>query len=183
MLILIPTIKFYYIYFQEIIQCHIILMCSKNKSLDPLYIRHIYQLPYPHRSDIQRTSNTFFNTINLFNRLIKMARTHVFLLLAFIVLLSSISLPIHKLQLYILIMGVFGWLQADTVAAVWTAAAAIHREKNTVEAAAAAGLQPQQAAANKLNVLHALAPIISLLLWSYSTSVVTTVVLIKKTSC
>jgi hypothetical protein len=31
--------------------------------------------------------------------------------------------------------GVFGWLQADTVAAVWTAAAAIHREKNTVEAA------------------------------------------------
>jgi hypothetical protein len=48
-------------------------------------------------------------------------------------------------------MGVFGWLQADTVAAVWTAAAAIHREKNTVEAAAAAGLQPQQAAANKLD--------------------------------
>jgi hypothetical protein len=47
-------------------------------------------------------------------------------------------------------VGVFGWLQADTVAAVWTAAAAIHREKNTVEAAAAAGLQPQQAAANKL---------------------------------
>jgi hypothetical protein len=47
-------------------------------------------------------------------------------------------------------MGVFGWLQADTVAAVWIAAAAIHREKNTVEAAAAAGLQPQQAAANKL---------------------------------
>jgi hypothetical protein len=45
--------------------------------------------------------------------------------------------------------GVFGWLQVDTVAAVWTAAAAIHREKNTVEAAAAAGLQPQQAAANK----------------------------------
>jgi hypothetical protein len=45
--------------------------------------------------------------------------------------------------------GVFGRLQADTVAAVWTAAAAIHREKNTVEAAAAAGLQPQQAAANK----------------------------------
>jgi hypothetical protein len=45
---------------------------------------------------------------------------------------------------------VFGWLQADTVTAVWTAAAAIHREKNTVEAAAAAGLQPQQAAANKL---------------------------------
>jgi hypothetical protein len=44
--------------------------------------------------------------------------------------------------------GVFGRLQADTVAAVWTAAAAIHREKNTVEAAAAAGLQPQQAAAN-----------------------------------
>jgi hypothetical protein len=34
---------------------------------------------------------------------------------------------------------------------VWTAAAAIHREKNTVEAAAAAGLQPQQAAANKLS--------------------------------
>jgi hypothetical protein len=49
-------------------------------------------------------------------------------------------------------MGVFGWLQADTVAAVWTAAAAIHREKNTVEAAAAAGLQPQQAAANKLYI-------------------------------
>jgi hypothetical protein len=46
--------------------------------------------------------------------------------------------------------GVFGRLQADTVAAVWTAAAAIHREKNTVEAVAAAGLQPQQAAANKL---------------------------------
>jgi hypothetical protein len=43
-------------------------------------------------------------------------------------------------------LGVFGWLQADTVAAVWTTAAAIHREKNTVEAAAAAGLQPQQAA-------------------------------------
>jgi hypothetical protein len=42
--------------------------------------------------------------------------------------------------------GVFGWLQVDTVAAVWTAATAIHREKNTVEAAAAAGLQPQQAA-------------------------------------
>jgi hypothetical protein len=36
--------------------------------------------------------------------------------------------------------GVFGWLQADTVAAVWIAAAAIHREKNTIEAAAAAGL-------------------------------------------
>jgi hypothetical protein len=47
-------------------------------------------------------------------------------------------------------LDVFGWLQADTVAAVWTAAAAIHREKNTIEAAAAAGLQPQQAAANKL---------------------------------
>jgi hypothetical protein len=47
-------------------------------------------------------------------------------------------------------MGVFGWLQADTVAAVWIAAAAIHREKNTVEAAAAAGVQPQQSAANKL---------------------------------
>jgi hypothetical protein len=47
--------------------------------------------------------------------------------------------------------GVFGWLQADTVAAVWIAAAAIHRGKNTVEAAAAAGLQPQQAAANKLS--------------------------------
>jgi hypothetical protein len=42
------------------------------------------------------------------------------------------------------IQGVFGWLQADTVAAVWIAAAAIHREKNTVEAAAAAGLQPQR---------------------------------------
>jgi hypothetical protein len=26
-------------------------------------------------------------------------------------------------------LGVFGWLQADTVTAVWTAAAAIHREK------------------------------------------------------
>jgi hypothetical protein len=51
-------------------------------------------------------------------------------------------------------LGVFGWLQADTVAAVWTAAAAIHREKNTVEAAAAAGLQPQQAAANKLINIH-----------------------------
>ena len=48
--------------------------------------------------------------------------------------------------------GVFGWLQADTVAAVWIAAAAIHREKNTVEAAAAAGLQPQQATANKLDI-------------------------------
>jgi hypothetical protein len=46
---------------------------------------------------------------------------------------------------------VFDWLQADTVAAVWTAAAAIHREKNTVEAAA--GLQPQQAAANKLQLV------------------------------
>jgi hypothetical protein len=45
-----------------------------------------------------------------------------------------------------------GWLQADTVAAVWIAAAAIHREKNTVEAAAAAGLQPQQAAANTTKV-------------------------------
>jgi hypothetical protein len=51
-------------------------------------------------------------------------------------------------------VGVFGWLQADTVAAVWIAAAAIHREKNTVEAAAAAGLQPQQAAANKLCVCY-----------------------------
>jgi hypothetical protein len=51
-------------------------------------------------------------------------------------------------------MGVFGWLQADTVAAVWTAAAAIHREKNTVEPAAAAGLQPQQAAANKLYIFY-----------------------------
>jgi hypothetical protein len=50
--------------------------------------------------------------------------------------------------------GVFGWLQADTVAAVWIAAAAIHREKNTVEAAAAAGLQPQQAAANKLHIVR-----------------------------
>jgi hypothetical protein len=50
--------------------------------------------------------------------------------------------------------GVFGWLQADTVAAVWIAAAAIHREKNTVEAAAAAGLQPQQAAANKLSLVR-----------------------------
>jgi hypothetical protein len=49
---------------------------------------------------------------------------------------------------------VFGWLQADTVAAVWIAAAAIHREKNTVEAAAAAGLQPQQAATNKLIVFQ-----------------------------
>jgi hypothetical protein len=49
---------------------------------------------------------------------------------------------------------VFGRLQADTVAAVWTAAAAIHREKNTVEAAAAAGLQPQQAAANKPKTLN-----------------------------
>jgi hypothetical protein len=47
-------------------------------------------------------------------------------------------------------MIVFGWLQADTVAAVWIAAAAIHREKNTVETAA--GLQPQQAAANKAYV-------------------------------
>jgi hypothetical protein len=46
--------------------------------------------------------------------------------------------------------NVFGWLQAGTVAAVWTAAAAIHREKNTVETAAAAGLKPQQAAANSL---------------------------------
>jgi hypothetical protein len=48
---------------------------------------------------------------------------------------------------------VFGWLQADTVAAVWIAAAAIHREKNIVEAAAAARLQPQQAAANMLIIL------------------------------
>jgi hypothetical protein len=40
-------------------------------------------------------------------------------------------------------MGVFGWLQADTVAAVWIAAAAIHREKNTVEAAAAASRSEQ----------------------------------------
>jgi hypothetical protein len=55
-----------------------------------------------------------------------------------------------QLMICFYIVGVFGWLQADTVAAVWTAAAAIHREKNTVEAAAAAGLQPQQAAANKL---------------------------------
>jgi hypothetical protein len=54
-------------------------------------------------------------------------------------------------RIYMAVMGVFGWLQADTVAAVWIAAAAIHREKNTVEAAAAAGLQPQQAAANKLD--------------------------------
>jgi hypothetical protein len=54
------------------------------------------------------------------------------------------------LQSSLHIRGVFGWLQANTVAAVWIAAAAIHREKNTVEAAAAAGLQPQQAAANKL---------------------------------
>jgi hypothetical protein len=43
------------------------------------------------------------------------------------------------------LMGVFGWLQADTVAAVWTAAAAIHREKNTVEAAAAASRSEQAA--------------------------------------
>jgi hypothetical protein len=56
------------------------------------------------------------------------------------------------IQLNQIAVGVFGWLQADTVAAVWTAAAAIHREKNTVEAAAAAGLQPQQAAANKLSI-------------------------------
>jgi hypothetical protein len=42
------------------------------------------------------------------------------------------------------LLGVFGWLQADTVAAVWIAAAAIHREKNTVQAAATAGLQPQR---------------------------------------
>jgi hypothetical protein len=49
----------------------------------------------------------------------------------------------------------------DELAAVWIAAAAIHREKNTVEAAAAAGLQPQQAAANKLyaapGIIHKLA--------------------------
>jgi hypothetical protein len=32
----------------------------------------------------------------------------------------------------------FSWLQAGTVAVVWTTVAAIHREKNTVEAAAAA---------------------------------------------
>jgi hypothetical protein len=56
------------------------------------------------------------------------------------------NIPANKLKRP---MGVFGWLQADTVAAVWIAAAAIHREKNTVEVAAAAGLQPQQAAANK----------------------------------
>jgi hypothetical protein len=36
---------------------------------------------------------------------------------------------------YVGLMALFGWLQAGTVAAVWTAAAAIHREKNTVEAA------------------------------------------------
>jgi hypothetical protein len=62
-----------------------------------------------------------------------------------------LSVVVHILLSYITILGVFGWLQADTVAAVWIAAAAIHREKNTVEAAAAAGLQPQQAAANKLS--------------------------------
>jgi hypothetical protein len=62
-------------------------------------------------------------------------------------------------------MGVFGWLQADTVAAVWTAGAAIHREKNTVEAAAAAGLQPQQAAANKLYV--GMCPLINLVYCLY----------------
>jgi hypothetical protein len=39
--------------------------------------------------------------------------------------------------------GVFGWLQADTVAGVWTAAAAIHREKNTVEAAASRSEQAE----------------------------------------
>jgi hypothetical protein len=55
-----------------------------------------------------------------------------------------------------LLRGVFGWLQADTVAAVWIDAAAIHREKNTVEAAAAAGLQPQQAAANKLTIMDSI---------------------------
>jgi hypothetical protein len=66
------------------------------------------------------------------------------------------EVPLHRPR-QALIMGVFGWLQADTVAAVWTAAAAIHREKNTVEAAAAAGLQPQQAAANKLYVQTLLA--------------------------
>jgi hypothetical protein len=60
------------------------------------------------------------------------------------------SLEIRYRHLHVSRLGVFGWLQADTVAAVWIAAAAIHREKNTVEAAAAAGLQPQQAAANKL---------------------------------
>jgi hypothetical protein len=60
------------------------------------------------------------------------------------------SIFIFTLACQKLLWGVFGWLQADTVAAVWTAAAAIYREKNTVEASAAAGLQPQQAAANKL---------------------------------
>jgi hypothetical protein len=47
---------------------------------------------------------------------------------------------------------VFGRLQADTVAAVWTAAAAIHREKNTVETAAAAGLQPQRT--SRIRITH-----------------------------
>jgi hypothetical protein len=66
--------------------------------------------------------------------------------------IATLGEPMRRVLVGILplSLGVFGWLQADTVAAVWIAAAAIHREKNTVEAAAAAGLQPQQAAANKL---------------------------------
>jgi hypothetical protein len=65
-------------------------------------------------------------------------------------------------------MGVFGWLQADTVAAVWIAAAAIHREKNTVEAAAAAGLQPQQAAANKLYGIYTYLSIYTLCFYTFT---------------
>jgi hypothetical protein len=47
---------------------------------------------------------------------------------------------------------VFGWLQADTVAAVWTAAAAIHREKNTVEAAASRSEQALEGERRKAGV-------------------------------
>jgi len=75
----------------------------KITSSDPLYIRHVY---YPHRSDIQQLAAHFSTPLtlqasHLFNRLIKMKATQVFLLLAFMVLLSSISLPIYILQLYI----------------------------------------------------------------------------------
>jgi hypothetical protein len=55
-----------------------------------------------------------------------------------------------------LLLGVFGWLQADTVAAVWIAAAAIHREKNTVEAAAAANKLTATYGANRTKQLFPL---------------------------
>jgi hypothetical protein len=52
-----------------------------------------------------------------------------------------------RLGLFSLNRGMFGWLQAGTVAAVWTAVAAIHREKNTVEAAAVAAASRSKQAA------------------------------------